>query len=217
MEDIIIIGAGGFGREVKCLIEEINNYSDHKKFNILGFLDDAIEEGTPIQNLKVLGNIEYLKTLSEKPSLVFGLSTPIIKRKIFKELRDYNFPIIIHPKVSLKGYNIKLGKGCIICQGTIFTCDIIISDFVTINLYCTVGHDVFIGKYSSLMPSVNTSGEVIIGEGVFIGTGAAIVNQMNIGAGTIIGAGAVVSNSLPNNCTAVGVPARPIKYHNDNE
>lgn len=79
---------------------------------------------------------------------------------------------------------------------------------------CTVGHDTLIENYSSFMPSVNISGEVHIQEGVYIGTGAKIINQLEIGQYTIVGAGAVVSKSLPEHCTAVGIPAKPIKFHN---
>ena len=78
---------------------------------------------------------------------------------------------------------------------------------------CTVGHDTQIEKYCSLMPSVNVSGEVLIKESVFIGTGSKIVNQIKIGCNSIIGAGAVVTRSIPSNCTAVGVPAKPIKFN----
>lgn len=63
------------------------------------------------------------------------------------------------------------------------------------------------------MPLVNISGEVKIGEGVYVGTGAKIINQLEIGDYTIVGAGAVVSKTLPAKCTAVGVPAKPIKFH----
>jgi serine acetyltransferase len=63
------------------------------------------------------------------------------------------------------------------------------------------------------MPSVNISGEVHIEQGVYVGTGAKIINQLTIGKSTIVGAGAVVSKSLPENCTAVGIPAKPIKFH----
>jgi acetyltransferase-like isoleucine patch superfamily enzyme len=63
------------------------------------------------------------------------------------------------------------------------------------------------------MPGVNISGEVTIDECVYIGTGAKIVNQVEIGEGTIVAAGAVVSKSLPAHCTAVGVPAKPIKFN----
>ena len=78
---------------------------------------------------------------------------------------------------------------------------------------CTVGHDTIIGNYSSFMPSVNISGEVKINEGVYVGTGAKIINQIEIGGQTIVGAGAVVARTLPSRCTAVGIPAKVIKYH----
>jgi len=63
------------------------------------------------------------------------------------------------------------------------------------------------------MPSVNISGEVELEKGVYIGTGAKIINQLKIEENVIVGAGAVVSKSLPKNCTAVGVPAKPIKIN----
>jgi len=64
------------------------------------------------------------------------------------------------------------------------------------------------------MPGVNISGEVQLGDCAYIGTGAKIINLVEIGENTIIGAGAVVSKSLPANCTAVGIPAKPIKFSN---
>ena len=78
---------------------------------------------------------------------------------------------------------------------------------------CTVGHDTLIKEYCSFMPSVNISGEVEVQECVYVGTGAKIINRLQIGKNTIVGAGAVVSKSLPENCTAVGIPAKPIKFH----
>ena len=44
-------------------------------------------------------------------------------------------------------------------------------------------------------------------------SGAKIINQVMVGQYTIIGAGAVVSKDLPENCTAVGIPAKPIKIN----
>lgn len=108
---------------------------------------------------------------------------------------------------------IEIGKRCIICAVTLITTNIKIEDFVILNLGCTVGYDSDIKKYSAFMPSVNISGEVTIGEGVYVGTGAKIINQLEIGEYTIVGAGAVVSRTLPAHCTAVGVPAKVIKIH----
>lgn len=84
---------------------------------------------------------------------------------------------------------------------------------MTSNLGCAVGHDTVIKKYAALMPSVNISGDVTIGEGVYIGTGTKIINQLEIGEYAAVGAGAVVCKTLPGHCTAVGVPARMIKFN----
>ena len=78
---------------------------------------------------------------------------------------------------------------------------------------CTVGHDTIIDDYYAFMPSVNISGEVHLHHSVYVGTGAKIINLLEVGESTIVGAGAVVSKSLPANCTAVGIPAKPIKFH----
>lgn len=217
MKDLVIIGAGGFGREIKCLIDDINAFSSKKIYNILGFIDDAVEPNTLINGMLVLGNLEYLNALKDKPSIVFGIGDPAVKKKMFLKLQSFDFPLIIHPSVSVTGDQIQIGKGSIICKGSILTCNIQLEDFVTVNLSCTIGHDSVIKSYTSLMPAVNCSGEVVIEEGVYIGTGAKIINQVAIGDNTIIGAGAVVSKSLPANCTAVGIPAKAIKFHKNDE
>ena len=126
------------------------------------------------------------------------------------------FPTIIHPSVLIGDKRfVQIGKGCIICAGCLITTNIVIKDYVTLNLMCTVGHDTTIGNFAAFMPSCNISGEVAIEDGVYCGTGVKIINQLNIGENTIVGAGAVVAKSLPANCTAVGVPAKPLKFHNE--
>lgn len=77
----------------------------------------------------------------------------------------------------------------------------------------TIGHDAVLGSYTTILPSVNISGLVKIGECVSIGTGTAVIQGITIGEKTIIGAGSVVVNDLPENCTAVGTPAKPIKFN----
>ena len=127
--------------------------------------------------------------------------------------RYLNFPSLIHPNVLIGSDEVIIGNGCIICASNIITVNISIGNFVILNLGCTVGHDTRIGDYCSFMPAVNISGEVIIENSVYVGTGAKIINLLTIGNSTIVGAGAVVSKSLPEKCTAVGIPAKPIKYH----
>ena len=124
------------------------------------------------------------------------------------------FPTLIHPTVIIGDKRfVEIGEGCIICASCIITTYIVIKDFVTLNLQCTVGHDTIINDYSAFMPSCNISGEVNIAEGVYCGTGVKIINLTSIGEYTTIGAGAVVAIPLPARCTAVGVPAKPIKFY----
>lgn len=92
--------------------------------------------------------------------------------------------------------------------------DVQLGKHVIVNLDCTIGHDAIIGDYSTILPSTIISGFVRIKECVSIGTGAAIIQGITIGENTVIGAGAVVVKDLPDNCTAVGVPAKPINFCN---
>lgn len=218
MEKIVIIGAGGFGREVKTIIDTINDKQSNNVYQFIGFFDDGFEKGKMINGFPVLGGIGDLNDFSEPLNVVVAIGDPLVKRKIIKNIKNnskLSYPNIIHPSVLISKDDVKVGEGNIICGGTIITCNIEIKDFVILNLMCTVGHDTKINSYSSFMPSVNISGEVIIEEAVYVGTGAKIINQLTIGQNTVVGAGAVVAKSLPENCTAVGIPAKPIKFHND--
>ena len=213
MEKIAIIGAGGFGREVKMLIDQIN--IKNEKYDFIGYFDDSFERNTLINNFPILGKVEDINSINYDVSIVIAIGEPNTKKKILKiiENKSVIFPNLIHPNVQLDNDGVTIGKGCIICSSNIITVNVSIGNFVILNLMCTVGHDTIINDYCSFMPSVNISGEVVIEERVYIGTGAVIINQLNIGENTIVGAGSVVAKSLPKNCTAVGIPAKPIKYH----
>lgn len=213
MIDIVIIGVGGFGREVKVLIDQLNQVE--LNFNLLGYYDDAKNLDRSYNGLPYLGTIDDLNQVESQTAVALGIGDPKIKAKIIARLTNsnLNFPALIHPNAIVSADDVSIGKGTLICAGCIITCNIQIGDFVTLNLCCTVGHDTVINDFASFMPSVNISGEVVIGNQVYAGTGAKIINQLEIGQNTIVGAGAVVSKSLPENCTAVGIPAKPIKFH----
>lgn len=216
MKNIAIFGAGGFGREVKTIIDAINTQNSNT-YNFIGFYDDGIEKGSVVNGFPVLGGVDDLNKIIFNLELVIALGDSKVKKKIIKKIENelISFPTLIHPKASVSSDYVKLGKGCIICEGTIITCNITIGNFVVFNLMCTVGHDTVIEDFCAFMPAVNISGEVLIRESVYVGTGAKIINLLEIGENTIVGAGAIVSKSLPDNCTAIGIPAKPIKFHNE--
>jgi sugar O-acyltransferase (sialic acid O-acetyltransferase NeuD family) len=213
MKKITVFGAGGFGREVKMLIDQINRQNTQYEF--IGFYDDGIEKGTLVNGHEVLGGLADLEKIDQPTGLVFAIANPLVKRKLLSAVKNphISFPTLVHPNALIGEDAVTIGEGCIICAGCIITVNINIGKHVILNLACTVGHDTTVGDFSSFMPSVNISGEVNIASCVYAGTGAKIINQSNIGEETIIGMGAVVSKSLPAKCTAVGVPAKPVKFH----
>lgn len=211
MEKIIIIGAGGFGREVQWLIERINQVS--QKWEILGYLDDGIERGTLINGYPVLGGIDFLITCNEEISLACAIGSAAIRKKIIHRVRNFGqfkFPNLIDPSVIISD-RVEMGRGNIICAGNILTVNIEIRDFVIINLDCTVGHDAFIDSFVTVYPSVNISGQTRVNSGVELGTGSQVIQGKIIGADIIIGAGAVVVHNIEQAGTYAGVPAKMIK------
>lgn len=207
IQDIAIVGAGGLGKEIAVLIGQINQVK--KKWNLVGFFDDAIPAGSKILSLPVLGNIDALN--QRKLNVVIAIGNPSVKADIVTRLTNQNlkFPVLVHPSVSL-GQEITIGEGSIIGAGSVLTVHIDIGNHVLINLNTTIGHDVEVGNYSSIMPGAHISGFVKIGQSAFIGTGTSILQNINIDEYAVVGAGAVVNRDVKANVTVVGVPARPI-------
>jgi len=212
VKPIAVFGAGGFGLEVAMLIEQIN--AAWPRWRLIGFFDDDPVAGPVVSGYSVLGDTRALNEWPEDLSLALGLGIPRIRKAVVEKITNprIQYPTLIHPSV-IKGHTnyVKLGKGCILCAGTILTTHIDIGDQVVFNLACTVGHETAVGAYSTFMPTCNISGEVVIGQETFWGTGAKVINRVRVGDRAVIGAGAVVIRDIPPGATAVGVPAKIIK------
>lgn len=207
---LAIYGAGGLGKEVLSLVRAL------PEWEVIGYYDDGLATGTLVrEGLKVLGGLSELTAAVQPLQIVLAIGSPQTKEHLSNSLkahRHIQFPTLVHPSVILQDPKcISFGPGCIVGAGSILTTDIQVAEHVLINLSCTIGHDVRIGKFSSVMPGVNLAGEVTIGQGVLIGAGANIINRLEVGDNSRVGAGAVVIRSVPSQVTAVGVPARIIK------
>ena len=213
MNDLIIIGASGFGREVAWAVERINKVNP--TWNLLGFIDDSEDiQGTVINGYTVLGKTFDVKRYSNA-YFVCAVGSSKIREQIINRVIEINpdikFGTVIDPSVEMSSL-VNVGEGTIICAHSILTVNIDIGSHVIINLDCTVGHDAVLHDFVTLYPSVNVSGITDIGHAVELGTGMQIIQGKKVGDYSIVGAGAVVVKDIPAKCTAVGSPAKPIKF-----
>lgn len=191
MKDILIIGAGGIGRETAWIIEEINEVKP--TWNLLGYIDENSEiHGKELNGYKVLGGLEVLEKLEEKPYVVVAIANCSVKKSIVTKLGEkYNFATIIYPTVKVSKF-IQIGQGTIIYPGVTLTVNTKIGNHVLISGNCGIGHDTVIGDYSSVLWGSNFSGYDTVGESCFIGLGTKVIQGINISKENNISAGITV-------------------------
>ncbi|MCC3153880.1 acetyltransferase [Hymenobacter sp. BT770] len=213
---IVIFGAGGLGREVLLLLQQLN--LSHPSWDVRGFYDDLAPVTPTVAALPYLGTSADLNATSVPLAVAVAVGSSAGRAAVVARLTSprLSFPVLVHPQVMLASHQrVSLGEGCIVQQGCLLTCDIELGRFVLLNLGCTVGHDAVLGDFCSLMPHANVSGAAQLGTGTYLGTNATVIQGVRIGDNTIIGAGAVAVRDLPANVTAVGVPARELKMKNE--
>lgn len=197
---------------MQWLLEDNNLVlDDRERWNILGFVEPHAEPGQIVNGLPVLQDDWLFQ--QEELCVACGLGEAKLRKKVVNKLRTQNPKLRFPPLISRRAHvspRAEIDQGCIICAGSIVTCNIQLKEFVTVNLGTVITHDTTIGAFSQLNPSTNVSGGVTIGECVQIGTGVKIIPKIKIGDNAVLGAGAVVIRDIPSNCTAVGCPARVI-------
>lgn len=212
MEDIVIVGAGGFAREVAWVIKDIN--SDKMTWNFLGYIEsDACQIGRPCGDSTVIGDDQWLLDYRKELNVVIAMGNlktlDRIRQNLVKK-PNLRFPNLIHPSTIWDRKRIQIEVGNVICANNIFTTDIRIGSFNLFNLASTYGHDDVIGDSCALNPGVNISGRVTIGNRCLIGTGAVILENITLGDDVIVGGGAVVTKNVDPGLTVVGIPAKPL-------
>lgn len=209
LQKIVILGAGGFAREVLWIFREANKVKP--RWDVLGFVDDdKTKHGTIVCDLPVLGGFEWFEGINRGDvQILCGIGSTQIKKRLADESRNagLEFCTLIHPEAKMSQY-VSVGHGSIITAGNIITTQVQLGDHVTVNLSCTVGHDCNIGDFCTIAPGVHLSGYSTIGEGADLGTGCVVLPGVKVGSWSKIGAGAVVVKDVPDGVTVVGVPAR---------
>lgn len=209
---IYILGAGSMARET------FNVYRDLSRLReIAGFIEENCKrESSKIYGKKVMA-ASVIDLLPKASIFIGAMGSPKRKRWIREiEQKGFGFDIVMHPSV-IKGEGVKIREGCVVCPAVVLTCDIEVGKHSIINTNTTISHDCVIGNFVTIAPGVNVGGNVTINDECWIGIGATIINKVSIGRGSYIGGGAVVTQDIPENVLAVGVPAKPIRKLNESD
>ncbi|MDA9241435.1 acetyltransferase [bacterium] len=207
MSELVIVGAGGHGRETLDIVEAINAVEPTWAF--AGFVDDGevIADRLERRDASLLGTTKILADTD--PRYVIGIGSPAVRAKLDEQLTAWGrtAATLIHPAATVASDN-RISDGVLLAAGARVTTNVTLGRHVHLNVNAVVSHDCVVGDYTTLSPGALVNGDVRLAEGVFLGTGAIITPGITIGDHAVIGAGAVVVRDVPPGVTVRGVPAR---------
>ncbi len=213
MKDIAIFAAGGFGREIACIIKQINQF-EKESWSFIGFFDDDEKlQGTSNEYGKILGGMDVLNAWDKPLAVAIAIGNPKVLKIVAEKITNPNveFPNLIAPTVMfMDRENVKMGKGNVICPNSLISCNTELGDFNLLNVFTQVGHDTKLANYNVVMPSVNISGGITIGDCNLFGVKSTILQYKKIGNNVAITPGSVMMRNGKDDKTYMGNPAKAI-------
>lgn len=207
MKKLVIVGAGGFGRELLQWCKDIN--AIEKKWEIWGFLDDNMDAlaGCPC-DVKVIGAIEEWQP-KEDEVFALAIADPDTKARVTQKLekRGAVFVPVVHPTAHIGEFN-RIGKGVVMYPNAGVTVNVGIGDFVTILDNTSIGHDAMLGDFTTVCASCGINGRVEVGSRTFVGCNVSTIPGVKIGGGCLVGAGSVVVSNIRDKMHVFGNPAK---------
>lgn len=209
-----IYGAGGMGREVLVLAQQINQLEN--RWERIIFIDDT--EGLSEIRGQLVLSFESAKIKFAKDCLevVIGVGEPAIRRILREKVTQagYSLATLVHPSVSVPEDSI-LGDGVIVCCNNFVSCGVRIGENVLVQPCACVGHDTRVGSDSVISTFVCLAGGSTVGDETFLGMQVAVCEMSQIGSQSIVGMGSTVLRDIPDGVIAMGNPARAMKKNTD--
>ncbi|HEX8125000.1 MAG TPA: acetyltransferase [Allosphingosinicella sp.] len=208
-ERLILVGAGGFGRELYFWAGDCHSAGTLPA--LAGFVDDSIHELPGAYDLPCLGSLQDY-TPAPGDLFLLALGNPATKRKVVELLktRGGEFATLRHPTTTVVR-TASIGEGVIMCPYTMAMPDTRIDRFATLINFSGLGHDSAVGEFTTLSSLVDVMGYARVGKDVMIGSGARLLPKIVVGDGATIGAGSVVVRSVKPGMTVFAAPAKLLK------
>lgn len=197
---IYVIGAGGHAKVVVSTLRAIGS-------DIAGVLDEDVSKiGSEVLGVKVIGVVADCSGKGNQAVIAIGNNK--VRHRMAAEY-DFEWIKAIHPSAVVEtGKEIR--PGTVIFAGVVVQPDTVVGRHAILNTSSSIDHDCVIGDFSHIAPGAHLAGNVVVGEGAFVGT-AALIPSVCVGAWSTVGAGAVVIKDVAPRTTVAGNPARPIE------
>lgn len=212
MRQLVVIGTGGFAREVLVVVDAINAAAARPLWQVVGLVADWTPDPAALEvwgDAPYLGPVDVLDTMGPDVSYVIAVGATDGRRALAERVGSRPAAVLVHPSAAL-GRDVQLGPGTIVCSHVSITTHVIVGRHAHVNLNCTIGHDVVVGDHVTFSPGSLVSGHVTIEDEAMLGTGAILNPEVRVGRGATVGSGAVVLSDVAPGATVVGIPARPL-------
>lgn len=203
---ILIVGAGGFGREVLQWARDA--WPEHVS-RIAGFLSaDGDRLDRHACGLEIVGDPGRYEP-QPGDALLLAIGIPVIRRQVAESLRHRGavFLTLVHP-TAIVAPTATIGEGSIICPYAIVSDAARVGSFVLMNYHSSIGHDASVGDHAVLSPYATLGGNAHIGEDVFMGLHASVGPGKRIGARSKVSANSCALADAPPESIIYGAPGR---------
>jgi sugar O-acyltransferase (sialic acid O-acetyltransferase NeuD family) len=199
---LVIVGAGGHGREVLDVVEACGTSE------VVGFVDDGSPDEALLEarGYRLLGDTSHLGTL-DGTSVLFGLGDAAVRAEVAARVASPLAPAAVHPLASV-GTGCTIGDGTVVAAGARLTTNVRVGANCYIGPNATIGHDAVLADFATLYPGAVVSGAVRLGRCATVGAAASVKQGVAIGRGAVVGMGAAATHDVPEGTVVAGVPAR---------
>jgi sugar O-acyltransferase (sialic acid O-acetyltransferase NeuD family) len=210
-ESLVIIGAGGFGREVLWTLRRLE--ARRGRWNLLGFCDDAMDApASPVDGVPMLGPANEAVVRHLGPAgFICAVGDNAARKAVAERVQAWGWtPVtLIDPSVEV-GPGVEVGAGTFVGVGSILSPHCCLGAHALINQHCTIGHDSVLGDFCQVSPGGRISGDVRLGTGAYVGSNGVVQQGVVVGEWAVVAAASFALVPVPARTTVAGNPARRV-------
>jgi len=206
MLEIVIIGAGGFGRELAQLLGDCVSPDEYR---LKGFLGRATTTADAAGLAAPLLGDPQLYVPQRDDRLVLAIGEIEARRRTVESLasRGGQFLTIRHPTACVAA-SARIGQGAVLYPYSVVSHAAVLDDFVHLNYYASMGHDARAGRFCLLAPYATLNGGSVLEDEVYLSTHVTIAPQVRVGCRSKVSANSAVMKDVPPGRFVFGVPGR---------